>query len=92
VLREQCDIAGAMFLYKTFQLPRNPRVPALVLQDVAKALQDPQLYDRAVRLNHVNPDDHALEATALFHLDCGDVTGALDILEPPWGGVGKPSA
>jgi hypothetical protein len=56
------------------------------LQDVAKALQDPQLYDRAVRLNHVNPDDHALEAMARFHLDCGDVTGALDILEPPWEG------
>jgi len=67
-------------------LPRNPRVPTLVLQDIAKALQDPQLYNRAVRLHHVNPDDHALEAMARFHLDCGDVTGALDILEPPWEG------
>jgi hypothetical protein len=32
-------------------LPRNPWVPALVLQDIAKALQDPQLYNRAVRLH-----------------------------------------
>jgi hypothetical protein len=61
-------------------------VQTLVLQDIAKALQDPQLYNRAVRLHHVNPDDRALEAMARFHLDCGDATGALDILESPWEG------
>ena len=67
-------------------LPRNPRAPTLALQDIAKALQDPQLYSRAVRLHHVNPDDRALEAMARFYLDCGDATGALDILESPWEG------
>jgi hypothetical protein len=67
-------------------LPRNPRAPTLALQDIAKALQDPQLYSRAVRLHHVNLDDRALEAMARFHLDCGDATGALDILQSPWEG------
>jgi hypothetical protein len=67
-------------------VPHDPRVQTLVLQDIAKALQDPQLYNRAVRLHHVNPDDRALEAMARFHLDCGDATGALDILESPWEG------
>ena len=65
-------------------LPRNLRASTLALLDTAKALQDPQLYSRAVRLHHVNPDEHALESMARFHLDCGDATGALDILESPW--------
>jgi hypothetical protein len=68
------------------ELSLYERAPALGVRDIAKALADPQMYSRAIRLQNPRPDDHAIEDLARFHLECGDVAGALRLLEEPWDG------
>lgn len=62
------------------------KAPAVGMRDIAKALADPEMYGRAIRLQNPQPDDRTIEELARFHLDCGDVAGALRLLETPWDG------
>jgi hypothetical protein len=58
--------------------------PSASMGLVAKALRDPALYERSIRIHSPEPNELQSEDIAKCYLDCGDAAGALRWIEKPW--------
>jgi hypothetical protein len=59
-------------------------LPAAAMGLVARALRDPALYERSIRICSPEPNELQAERIAACYLDFGDAAGALSWIEKPW--------
>jgi hypothetical protein len=58
--------------------------PSTAMGLVARALRDPALHERSIRIHSAEPNELQMLDIASHYLECGDAPGALRWLQGPW--------